>query len=225
MGKYLKKIESSAITGKNSKSQLRIMNHYKDQPNNGTTIYAFKNPQTGIYKTAFLNNQNKIHKTTDKITNFTWRFVYHEGNYPYVIIKFTAINSYFQGKNAIIALETNTGIKRKAGYRNTTCNVFASGGDYADPNKRNITWKFIDDIVLNQEFVLYISGNYHKHGPWNTARGHNRFRDIPDDWKIKINIRPTIRFEVTTQRPYSNYKGLSEYREIEYFLKDEINLN
>jgi hypothetical protein len=213
MGKYLKLIETEDFS-------LRNLNHHKDQPNNGPTVLCFKNKKNKN-KTSFLNNQNKQYKTTDKITNFTWRFVYYEGSYPYVIIKFTAINPNLLNTNAIITLETNTCTKKR---RNVSLNVFDRETDYAATNKRNITWKFLDDIVLNQEFILYVNGRINKRGPWRSAFFHNQYRGIPDDWKIKINIRPSIRFADTTIRPYSNYRGLSEYREVEYFLKDEIKL-
>ena len=55
MAKFLKKIQSTDITGVYSKQQTAIMNHYKDQPNNGPTIYAFKNPETKTTRSAFVD--------------------------------------------------------------------------------------------------------------------------------------------------------------------------
>ena len=66
MGKFLKKIQSSAITGVYSIEQTAVMNHYKDQPNNGPTIYAFENPKTKATRTAFVNSDSY-----DDITDFT----------------------------------------------------------------------------------------------------------------------------------------------------------
>ena len=55
MGKNIIKIENANITGIYSKAQTSVMNHYKDQPNNGPTIYCFKNPNTEITRTAFVD--------------------------------------------------------------------------------------------------------------------------------------------------------------------------
>ena len=41
--------------------------------------------------------------------------------------------------------------------------------------------------------------------------------EIPSDWLLTLNIRPSIRIN---SLPYTNYKALSEYREISYLYWD-----
>lgn len=52
MGTYLKLIESDKI---GSNEQRSFMNHHKDQPNNGPTIYKFKNSTTNISRLAVVD--------------------------------------------------------------------------------------------------------------------------------------------------------------------------
>ena len=219
------------ITGFYSKKQTAVMNHYKDQPNNGPTIYAFENPETKATRTAFVNSDNY-----DDITDFTWRFGYNNGH-PCIFITFSAIHPNLK-QNGIICLETNT----LTGGKNRTINVY--GGDYNNSlnlDTEGYTWIWCSEIIIGEEICLYISGkkDYTKtslgdiithriFGPWRFAllKWKRTMGNIPNDWKIKLNIRPTFRvdglFSTSYACNYTSYNALSEYKEVEYFMNDEI---
>lgn len=230
MAKYIKKIQSNAITGVYSKDQLRVMNHYKDQPTNGPTLYAFENSETKITRTAFVDREDIF--GYDDVTDFSWRFGYNEGH-PCVFITFYAIHENLKKGNYLLCLETNTNTKKSGGQnskfnRNQTINCFCNRRD----NFKYITWMPVDEIELYKEICLYISGSLPSSsssnatsitpGPWKIMYYNNRYRNIPDDWKIKLNIRPTFRdFNSSEVALYKNYKALAEYQYVEYFYKDE----
>lgn len=229
MAKYIKKIQSNAITGVYSQDQLRVMNHYKDQPTNGPTLYAFENPETKITRTAFVDREDIF--GYDDVTDFSWRFGYNEGH-PCVFITFYAIHENLKKGKHFLCLETNTNTKKGGRQnsmfdRNQTINCFCNRRD----SFKYITWMPVDEIELYKEICLYISGGHSSStsrstcvtpGPWRVMCYNNSYREIPDDWKIKLNIRPTFRHfggnEVTL---YKNYKALAEYQYVEYFYKDE----
>lgn len=227
MGKFLKKIQSSAITGVYSTEQTAVMNHYKDQPNNGPTIYAFENPETKATRTAFVNSDNY-----DDITDFTWRFGYNNGH-PCIFITFSAIHPNLK-QNGIICLETNSAMRHN---KNQTINVFAGqgiGNGYLNINNENITWMYCRNIEIGKEIHLYISGKITTKpticqaikGPWRIALNVNHTKgSIPTDWIIKLNIRPTFRIENSSAQKFQNYmsyKALTDYKEIEYYYNLEF---
>lgn len=203
MGKFLKKIQSTDITGVYSQKQTAIMNHYKDQPNNGPTIYSFENPYTKAARTAFIDN---IYKNDyDDITNFTWRFGYNNGH-PCIFIKFYAINDNLLNGNAFICLETNSNTKGK----NVHLNI---NSDYV--------CCFLSEVELYTEFPIYIDTNTRR-SPRSIIHWH-RINPVPQDWEITLNIRPSIRFIRKGRHDiYTNYKCCPEYINVTYLLKDEL---
>lgn len=210
MGKFLKRI----ITNERWISKI---NHYKDQPNNGPIIYAFETPYDNEdVINAFVNRYEY-----DNETNFTWRFGYNNGH-PCIFITFTAINRDILNKNTFVCLETNT----RTNNKNVSINVYRQGAFSVLSNDlKGITWLPINEITLNKEYILYISkkgSDTHPFGPWKSAKGQNKHREIPDDWLIKLNIRPSIRIKEEQHDRHHVYKSLPEYEYVEYLLRDEL---
>lgn len=204
MGKFLKKIQSTDITGVYNKKQTAIMNHYKDQPNNGPTIYAFENPETKATRTAFVNSDNY-----DDITDFTWRFGYNNGH-PCIFIKFNAINDILLNKNAFICLETNSNTKGK----NIHLNIYSNYG-----------YCYLSEIELYTEFPIYINTITRK-SPRSIIQWRHIF-PVPQDWEITLNIRPSIRIGTIGAKNshhdiHTDYKCYPEYINVTYLLKDEL---
>lgn len=228
MGKYLKKIESGKITGVYSKEQTAIMNHYKDQPNNGTTLISFENPNTKVSRTVFVDNHNSFFEY-DEETDFHWEFGYNNGH-PCVFITFYGISQTLRD-NGILCLETNTQIK---GKRNKTINVYSKSEDGLRFSLQNITWFFCSDLELNTQYCIYIKGKKPNIiygspdnmrgliGPWRIASRNFPNIKIPNDYIITLNIRPTFRMDTSEKDLYTNYKAKAEYINISYYLKQEI---
>jgi len=216
MGKFLKKIQDTDITGFYSKRQTAIMNHYKDQPNNGTTIYSFENPNTKAARTAFIDDDYY-----DDITDFTWRFGYNDGH-PCIFITFNNLAQYLtKGRpvRAFVCLETNTLTCGK----NMSINVF-NDVNSVNPDNEDITYIYLDNINIGEEYCLYITGKPfigNIKSVWRITELYNTNREIPNDWKITLNVRPSIRF-MHSGFPYTNYKALAEYIKVEYFYNDEF---
>lgn len=217
MGRYLKTIESTVVTNDESINveERKLINRCKDRPNHGPTIFSLKNPETNVIRNVFVNNYN-VKWETDNITEFTWRFDYKLG-YPCVYITFTNIHDQLYDNEAILCLETNTHTSQE----NQSIGVFEGGahqpGDFPKPleKNRNFTWISFEDIEPGIEYCLFIQ-NTPRTGIWHSTKFMFRY-EIPSDWLLTLNIRPSIRIN---SLPYTNYKALSEYREISYLYWD-----
>lgn len=220
MGKYMKIIESNEITGAYSNEQRNLMNHYKDQPNNGPTIYAFKNPETNISRVAFVDKSYLFEY--DDETDFTWRFGYKDGH-PGIYITLHAISDTLKyNEDALICLETNSSTSKK----NMEINIHGSDGSVIY-ELENITWIDLSKMINNKEYFIYICGNTSftkPKGPWRWVSRRKIIIDngkLPDDWTMTINIRPTIRFKTESSRVYTNYKALAKYEQVTYLYNSE----
>lgn len=217
MGRYLKTIEDYAITNDKpmGSNELKVVNRCKDRPNHGPTVFTLKNPETNVIRNVFVNNYN-VKWETDNITEFTWRFDYKFG-YPCIYVKFTNIHTQLYDNDAILCLETNT----HTSDENQSIGVFEPGahvsGDYPKPleDNRNLTWISFEDIEPGIEYCLFIQ-NSPRIGVWRITK-YTFVYEIPSDWLLTLNIRPSIRIN---SLPYTNYKALSEYREISYLYWD-----
>jgi hypothetical protein len=220
MGKYMKIIESNEITDVHTNEQRNLMNHYKDQPNNGPTIYAFKNPETNISRVAFVDKSYLYEY--DEETDFTWRFGYKDGH-PGIYITLHAISDTLKyNEGAVICLETNS----CNGGKNEAIGIWigdSEGNAYINYDLENITWKNINNITLNEEFFIYICGNRSiRLWRWISRRKIIKNEGkLPDDWTMTINIRPTIRFQGNPGSIYTNYKALAKYQEVTYLYNTE----
>lgn len=208
----------------------------KSQPNCGPTIYNVKG--NGIDEIVFDNNKGIATKKKDRITEFTWRIGTDNGH-PCVFITFTNISNELleNVEDAIVCLETNTLTKMK----NKTISVF-SNVNQPDNRLEFITWMPISEIQLNREYRLFIigydfaaelfrnathpEGYYRLFGPWRYARRFFKFQDIPHDWQIDLNIRPTIRCLMHGRSDYIHhfYHNMPEYKRLSYQLGDEYTL-
>lgn len=213
MGKYLKLIKGDEI---GSTDQRGFINRHKDQPNNGPTIYTFKNPQTNISCAAFVDKSYLF--DYDDETDFTWRFGYKDG-FPGIYITLHAISDTLKyNEDAVICLETNSCTSKK--------NMeFGLRGQYGGImyELENITWINLSEMASNKEYFIHICGDTRK-GPWYWVSRRKIIKNIgklPNDWTMTINIRPTIRFKTETGRVYTNYKALAKYEEVTYLYNSE----
>jgi hypothetical protein len=218
MGKFLKKIESSAITGVYNETQLSVINHYKDQPKNGPTIFSFENPETHVTRSAFVDNSGETEY--DDVTEFNWEFGYNEDGYPGIYIIFNNLHDDIKNNDYIVCLETNSNTNGK----NQTINVFEeyNASSHIYHSMKNMTWFNLSDIKLKTRYFIYLSARSIRHmRHWFSRRNKDR-GIIHDDWEIRINVRPTIRLISDPFIPsYTNYKSLSEYRKINYLYNSE----
>lgn len=211
MGKYLKLIESSSIL----EDQNGIIDSYKDRPLSCPTVFCFKNPETDFLKPSFVNR-----RTQDIETDFTWKFGYKDGH-PGIYFTFYAKNEAC--KNHIFCLETNSSTCKI----NKTINVFTNDGSNSgfsiiNEDYKYLTWWPMSEIMLNKEYFIYIIGN--KKGPWHWVKRRPKFMnsELPSDWEIRINIRPTIRSD--NVNVYSYYKALPKYKKITYLYNTEYHI-
>lgn len=217
MGTYLKLIESDKI---GSNEQRSFMNHHKDQPNNGPTIYKFKNSKTNISRLAVVDKSYLF--DYDNETDFTWRFGYKDG-FPGIYITLHAISDTLKyNENAVICLETNSCTSKK----NMEFGLRGFDGEIMY-ELENITWINLSEMTSNKEYFIYICGkttlNSPK-GPWYWVGRRKIIKNegkLPDDWIMTINIRPTIKFKNQTGHIYTNYKALAKYEEVTYLYNSE----
>jgi hypothetical protein len=236
MKKFFKTIRFNITTDESrEETRVRLQNKLKSQPNCGQSIYHIKGVDEGK-DILFVNNSQNTN-VVDRETNFTWRFGYNDGH-PCIFITFTAINKNLLDYSAIICLETNTLTEGK----NKSITAYESGYAGVDDRLKNITWLPIESIQLNKEYCIYIIGfgynvqNIKREypselfGPWKFAKYKNRFREIPNDWKIHLNIRPSIRVYGKTnsgcisENTHHIYHNLPDYVNVEYFLNDEYQI-
>lgn len=194
MGKFIKVINTENTLDNND------LNHYRAQPNNGPTVYCFKNTETDETQLTIISNSH-LGYDTDYDTNFTWR-VERKNNMTYVFFTFTKISDYLLNNNFIICLETLSCKK------NRTLNVYNK--DKIRQNNENITWMYINNITLNKEYSLQVTANS-RIGPF---RVKNDCLNKPN-WYLHPYIRPSIRSAKPANGSYTNYISLPTYKKIE----------
>lgn len=209
MGRFFRYIKSTKEIGDYS-----IINHCKDQPKNGSTIFYIKNTDTKETRLFF----NECKKTIDRETKFTFSPGFKDGH-PCVFFTFEAISSTINKNNYLICLETNTLTKKK--HKNIT-SIYTDNHFEPTPKTEleNIFWIDLNNIEIGKEYFIYIKTN-----PKSNLRHHYiNSSEYYDDWKIFLNVRPTIRNKNGNKGHYNYYHFMPEYKKIEYFLKDEINI-
>lgn len=224
MSKFIKHIEFKKDEIKSS-----YINSLRSQPNCGDAIYNVKG--NGIDEIVFAPNSS-ISGKKDRKTSFTWEFGYKEGH-PCVFITFTEIDETLRNtEGAVICLDTNSLTKLK----NKTISVFKSGNESVlDERTKYLTWFPINEIELQTEYCLYIVGfglnKYNEiknhvldlFGPWKFAKAFFRFEEVPYDWQISLNIRPTIRKIYKGGFIHHLYHNMPEYKRVSYLKGEEYN--
>lgn len=138
----------------------------------------------------------------DDITEYTFRFGYQDGH-PCIFVTFSQIHPDLKDlSEPILCLEIENNIKGKD-YKHWHClNVFAKGG--IDKSKENITYFYMKNIEINVEYCIFIIARryvYHHsiyHYPFRKLIDNEiddyELIDFPDDWEMRLKIRPTIRY-------------------------------
>lgn len=199
MGKFIKVINTENTLNNDN------LNHYRAQPNNGPTVYCFKNTETDETQLAIISNSHLGHDT-DYDTNFTWR-VEIKNNITYVFFTFTKISDYLLNNNYIICIETLSCGK------NRTLNVYKKddNGDVSLWQKNeDKTWMYINNITLNEEYCLQVTVDKNI-GPFRVKK---KQLDKPN-WYLHPYIRPSIRSAGATNGSYTNYISLPTYKKID----------
>ena len=226
MSKFIKHIEFKKDELKSS-----YISNLRSQPNCGDAIYNVKG--NGIDEIVFAPNSNSSGKK-DRKTSFIWNFGYNEGH-PCVFITFTEIDeNLYNTDGAIICLETNS----LTNLKNKTISVFKSGIDnILDERTKYLTWFPINEIELQTEYCLYIVGFGLTQnggikndvtalfGPWKFSKVFFRLEEVPYDWQLTVNIRPTIR-KIHQNRAYIHhlYHNMPEYKRVSYLKGEEYEL-
>lgn len=222
MSKFIKHIEFKKDELKSS-----YISNLRSQPNCGDTIYNVKG--NGIDKIVFASNSESFGKK-DRKTSFTWEFG-HSGNCPCIFITFTNIDETLRStEGAIVCLETNTLTKMK----NKTISVFRKRYDSElDENYKYLTWFPINEIEIGETYCIYIigynldfNGNIdtsvtNLFGPWKFAENIFYHEDAPSDWRISLNVRPTIRKVYKSGFIHHLYHNMPEYKRVSYLKGEE----
>lgn len=159
-----------------------------------------------------LNNSDSV---IDETTQYTYRFGYQNGH-PCMFITFTNILPEL-ADTAILCLELENFAKSKYG-KCQAINVFESRNNTCTLNMMNhhITWYYMHEIEVGVEYCIYIvAASYawrHHIYKWSLTKKHDGDTTVdsfPNDWEVRLKIRPTIR----------NYDG-KQYCYFQRSLKD-----
>lgn len=178
---------------------------------------------------SYVNKNKLAGHSSDDTTNWTARFGYNNGH-PCMFITFTAINSNFKNSNHVLCLEFLNPLR---GYtpRIHALNVYKNVGDNSseiNTDLKNITWISMSDITVNTEYCIYIIANefiaskgYHRYGVTMTEVG-----DLPSDWHVRLNLRPTIRKTSPRGKNLYNFqKNMIDFTYVDYLLTDEYQVD
>lgn len=196
--KYLKYCESY-IGGADYTYDQRFVGKIEGQPKCAPTVICFKNPNTEVIRTVYTGKD--IYKENESPIQYTWKYEYYNGH-PAIIVNFSRIDSGYT--NNIICLESNNMAKGSGNYNftmppnpynlngennNRTLNVLKYEPNELNNETKNVTWYRLGDLNLNTDYPIYITV------PNRYILGANCMTNgsIPNDWEVRINIRPTIR--------------------------------
>lgn len=198
--KYLKYLEDDTSIGVNPFEEQYFIGKIEGQPKQGPTVICFKNPNTGVTRTVYTGKSNSFFKEDESPIQYTWRYEESYNGHPAIIVNFSRIDSAYV-KN-IVCLESNNMCKGSGNYippnkyningenNNRALNVLTLDGFNLNTETEGITWYKLGDIVLNTDYPLYITV------PRRYVSVCKRIIQcdyIPNDWEVRINVRPTIR--------------------------------
>lgn len=176
------------------------------------------------YTHPLINSDSVI----DETTQYTYRFGYQNGH-PCMFITFTNIEPDL-GQGYILCLELENFAKTK--YGKCQCiNVFESNNAECvlKNDNRGITWHAMEDIEIGVEYCIYIvAADYawrHHIYKWKVTKNpigsqKRNQPNFPDDWEVRLRIRPTIRTYDGKQYCYFQ-RSLKEFTWVKYPLSTE----
>ena len=212
--KYLKYCEDSGL-GVDYNYDHSTIGIIEGQPKQGPTIICFKNPDTGLTRTVYTGKN--IYKEDESPIQYTWRYEESYNGHPAIIVNFSRIDSKY--KDNIVCLESNN--MCRGGYVMGTINKYNIKGENNNralnvviPNNtgtshglnietEGITWYRLGDLNLNTDYPIFITvpGRYIGRV---TCMCKVNIDNIPDDWEVRINVRPTIRGTLGHSMPNIN---------------------
>lgn len=202
--KYLKYCEDYGL-GLDYKYDEHFIGKIEGQPKQGPTIICFKNPDTGVTRMVYTGKN--IYKEDESPIQYTWRYEESYNGHPAIIVNFSRIDSGYEDN--IVCLESNNMAKGSAGAasyvtslnkynikgknNNRALNVLKIDGVGLNSDTDGITWYRLGDLNLNTDYPIYITVT--DRYCWNAKRIARNSTDanIPTDWEVRINVRPTIR--------------------------------
>lgn len=216
--KYLKYLEDDILIGVDPFGEQYFIGKIEGQPKQGPTIICFKNPNTGVTRTVYTGKN--IYKEDESPIKYTWRYEESYNGHPAIIVNFSRIDSGYEDN--IVCLESNNMAKGsgssnvygmlsnkyniKGENNNRALNVLSYNNSYKGElniETKNVTWYRLGDLSLNTDYPIYITVT--ERYCWNARRIARRSTDanIPNDWEVRINIRPTIRGALTNEYNYN----------------------
>ena len=212
--KYLKYREDISF-GFDALETQSFIGKIEGQPKQGPTVICFKNPDTGVTRTVYTGKN--IYKEDESPIQYTWRYEESYNEHPAIIVNFSRIDSKYE--NNIVCLESNNMCKGgwnigTIGNNNITIkqrnnnralnvvipnNIGTSHGLNIETER--ITWYKLGDLNLNTDYPIYITV------PSRYIYAVSRMcrNDImPNDWEVRINVRPTIRGTLGYRMPNIN---------------------
>ena len=210
--KYLKYCEDTGLGGDYNYDHSTI-GIIEGQPKQGPTVICFKNPNTGVTRTVYTGKN--IYKEDESPIQYTWRYEESYNGHPAIIVNFSRIDSKYV--NNIVCLESNN--MCRGGYvmgtinkynikgenNNRALNVLLHIGIRHELNNETegITWYRLGDLNLNTDYPIYITVPGRYIGRVSCMCKVN-IDIIPDDWEVRINVRPTIRGTLGHSMPNIN---------------------
>ena len=202
--KYLKYLEDPGL-GTDYNYDRDVIGIVEGQPKQGPTVICFKNPDTGVTRTVYTGKN--IYKEDESPIQYTWRYEESYNGHPAIIVNFSRIDSKYV--NNIVCLESNNMYKGggnmstinqyniiKLENNNRALNVLLPNnigtGHELNNETEGITWYRLGDLNLNTDYPIFITV------PLRYLYGVSRMcrvdiEIIPNDWEVRINVRPTIR--------------------------------
>ena len=212
--KYLKYCEDPGL-GTDYKYDEYLIGIVEGQPKHGPTVICFKNPDTGLTRTVYTGKN--IYKEDESPIQYTWRYEESYNGHPAIIVNFSRIDSKYV--NNIVCLESNN--MTKGGYIMATINKYNIKGENNNRalnvlttnrfisgelnlETEGITWYRLGDLRLNTDYPIFITVpcRYAQKARYmcKVATIYN----IPNDWEVRINVRPTIRGTLGRSMPNIN---------------------
>jgi hypothetical protein len=206
------------LTSNKQQRHSSILN--KTYSGNAIVVDSFEN------NVSYVNKNNLSGHVSDDVTDWTARFGYKNGH-PCMFITFTAINPNFKNSEHILCLEFLNPLR---GFtpRIHALNVYKCVSEHiteVNTDLKNITWISMSDITVNTEYCIYIIANefisrkgYHRHGV--------TMNDLPSDWHVRLNLRPTIRSTIPRCKKIYNFqKNMIDFTYVDYLLTDEYQID
>lgn len=203
--KYLKYLEDTDAIGVDAFEAQYFIGKIEGQPKHGPTIICFKNPDTG--ETCTVYTGKNIYKEDESPIQYTWRYEESYNGHPAIIVNFSRIDSNYVDN--IVCLESNNMSKGSGTSKyvipqnkynitgennNRALNVLITDGYKAELNLETeaITWYRLGNLNLHTDYPIYITVPLCYIN--NTCRMNAcEYINIPNDWEVRINVRPTIR--------------------------------